>query len=167
MWYLEECGVVLWRGWCVNLKRVVWYFEEGGMVPWRGGVVLLRGCVVLWRGWCGTLKRWKIPKNLWSLLSIFQIVFRGGTRALIRWTFFDLTRLLTQSYVLDHSGLAMYPGYIPPRALSSSMNLPFMVPNSTYVHGTGNFKTCATSHVGISNQIRREAQKIDFLSPWF
>ena len=29
MWYFEEGGVVLSRGWCGTLKRVVWYFEEG------------------------------------------------------------------------------------------------------------------------------------------
>ena len=34
MFYFEEGGVVLSRGWpwCVTLKRVVWYSEEGGMV---------------------------------------------------------------------------------------------------------------------------------------
>ena len=72
VWYFEEGGVVLWRGWCGTLKRVVWYFEEGCVVLWRGCVVLWRGLcgtlmkvvwyfeeggVVLWRGWCGTLKR--------------------------------------------------------------------------------------------------------------
>ena len=43
VWYFEEGGMVLWRGWYGTLKRVMWYFEEGGMV--------------LWKGWCGTLKR--------------------------------------------------------------------------------------------------------------
>ena len=43
VWYFEEVGVVLLRGVCGTLKRVVWYFEEGG--------------VLLQRGWCGTLKR--------------------------------------------------------------------------------------------------------------
>ena len=47
VWYIEQGGVVLLRGWCgtlkmvlchfeevgvVLLKRVVWYFEEGGVV---------------------------------------------------------------------------------------------------------------------------------------
>ena len=43
MWYFVErlCG---------SLKRAMWYFEEGGMV-------LFRGYVVLWRGWCSTLER--------------------------------------------------------------------------------------------------------------
>ena len=64
-WYFEEGGVVLWRGWCSTLKRVVWYFEEGGVVLWRGWCGTLKrvvwffeeGDVVLWRWWCGTLKR--------------------------------------------------------------------------------------------------------------
>ena len=56
--------VVLWRGWCGCLKRMVWLFEEGGVVLWRGWCGTLKrvvwlfeeGGVVLWRGWCGTLK---------------------------------------------------------------------------------------------------------------
>ena len=32
VWYFEEGGVVLYRGWCGTLKRVMWYFEEGGVV---------------------------------------------------------------------------------------------------------------------------------------
>ena len=36
VWYFEEGGVVLWRGWSGTLKRVVRYFEEGGVVLWRG-----------------------------------------------------------------------------------------------------------------------------------
>ena len=64
-WYFEESGVVLWRGWCGTLKRVVWYFEEGCVVLWRRWHGTLRrvvwyfeeGSLVLWGGWCGTLKR--------------------------------------------------------------------------------------------------------------
>ena len=64
VWYFEEGGVVLWRGWCATLKMVVWYFEEGGVVLWRGWCGTSKrvvwhfeeGGVVLWRGWCATLK---------------------------------------------------------------------------------------------------------------
>ena len=58
MWYFEEGSVVLWRGWCGTLKRVVWYFEEGG--------------VVLWRGWCGTLKR-----VVWYFEEGDMVLWRG------------------------------------------------------------------------------------------
>ena len=55
--------MVLWRGWCGTLKRVVWYFEDGGVVIWRGLLKRVawyfkEGGVVLWRGllkrvaWC-------------------------------------------------------------------------------------------------------------------
>ena len=57
VWYFEEGGVVLWRGWCGTLKMVVdtlkwavWYFEEGGVVLWKGWLILCKG-------WCGTLIR--------------------------------------------------------------------------------------------------------------
>ena len=64
VWYFEEGGVVLRRGWCGILKRVVWYFEEGG--------------VVLWRGWCGTLKRVQVYcywSKHWNDLIIFDNTF--------------------------------------------------------------------------------------------
>ena len=32
VWYFEEDGALLLRGWCATLKMVVWYFEEGDMV---------------------------------------------------------------------------------------------------------------------------------------
>ena len=32
VWYFEEGGVVLLRGWCGTLKMVMRYFEEGGVV---------------------------------------------------------------------------------------------------------------------------------------
>ena len=32
VWYFEEGGVVLSRGWCGTLKRVALYFEDGGVV---------------------------------------------------------------------------------------------------------------------------------------
>ena len=54
--FSDSACVVLWRGWCGTLKRVVWYLEEGG--------------VVLWRGWCGTLK---FSKEF-LILNVFQIV---------------------------------------------------------------------------------------------
>ena len=65
VWYFEEGGMVLWRGWCGTLKRMVWYFEEGDVVIWRGWCGTLKrvmwyfeeGGVVIWRGWCDTLKR--------------------------------------------------------------------------------------------------------------
>ena len=65
MWYFEEGCVVLWRGLCGTLKRVVWYIEEGCVVLWRGWCGTLKrvlwyfeeGGVILWRWWCGTLKR--------------------------------------------------------------------------------------------------------------
>ena len=28
VWFFEKDGVVLSRGWCGTLNRVVWYFEE-------------------------------------------------------------------------------------------------------------------------------------------
>ena len=39
----KTLGMLIWRGWLSNLKRVGCYFEEGG--------------IHFWRGWCGILKR--------------------------------------------------------------------------------------------------------------
>ena len=62
--YFKEGGVVLQRGWCGTLKRVIWYFEEGG--------------VVFRRGWCGTLKRvmWYFEEGdvvLWRRSFVFSL----------------------------------------------------------------------------------------------
>ena len=40
VWYFEEGDVVLRRGWCYTLKRVVWNFEDGDVVFEEGDVVL-------------------------------------------------------------------------------------------------------------------------------
>ena len=58
--YLEEGGVILWRGWwrgwCGTLKRVVWYFKEGSMVLLKSVIWYFKeGGVVFWRGWCGII----------------------------------------------------------------------------------------------------------------
>ena len=65
VWYFEEGGVLLWRGWCGTLKRVVWYFEDGCVVlwrVWRGSLKMVvwyfeEGGVEFQKGCCGTLKR--------------------------------------------------------------------------------------------------------------
>ena len=49
---MKKGGVVLWRGRCGTLKRVVWYFKEGG--------------VVLRRWWCGNLKR-----VVWAIIVLY------------------------------------------------------------------------------------------------
>ena len=57
--YPVKALLVLWRGWCGTMKRVVWYSEESDLV--------------LWRGWCGVLK--KGTKNCFILSHDSQFQF--------------------------------------------------------------------------------------------
>ena len=41
VWYFEEGSVVLCRGWCGTLKRVVWYFEEDDGTNMNAGMLYI------------------------------------------------------------------------------------------------------------------------------
>ena len=61
----NNSSMILWRGWCGTLKRVIWYFEEGGLV--------------LWRGWCVTLKR-----AVWYLVDkVMRVVEQNNSSMII------------------------------------------------------------------------------------
>ena len=45
MWYFEDGGAVLYRGWCGTLKRVVWYFEKGGVVHFVYDIRVVNDCL--------------------------------------------------------------------------------------------------------------------------
>ena len=61
VWYFEEGGVILWRGWSGIWRGQCGIRSGRGVVLWRGLRVVCyfeEGGVILWRGWCGTWRGW-------------------------------------------------------------------------------------------------------------
>ncbi len=65
-------------------------------------------------------------------MAIFQVTLAGFRRPLIRWTTFDAIRFVSQDFVFNNSDLSLYPNFSPPRAVSSPLSLPFVLPNTSY-----------------------------------